>query len=293
MLFEDPLNYLRQIKWFLGNTESEQFPGAFNIAAGHFCRCVVEQEYLIIGALANLPIYALLNTQLDRRLLPLRIIKETFNKKPTSSSPHETCWEAAQSRGPRAKKHADFGPRLEYWSSVFNEPSHSSPPTHVREVNEEEIQAFYDEMSEILDDKDKDLFIAAYNQIISEGKYQIDFIDDEDNTPSIKGILTMNIQGITINPDGELSFKTPTFPLKIVDQENEPKDYASDSLIIIKNSTPTLQWNLVNEEGDPIDYTNTGTILNSLCYGNPEKVMKVIEMLKEGGHTIEIFKEGS
>ena len=27
MLFEDPLNFLKQINWFLENSESEQFPG--------------------------------------------------------------------------------------------------------------------------------------------------------------------------------------------------------------------------------------------------------------------------
>ena len=76
MIFEDPLNYLRQIKWFLDNIELEQFPGAFVIAAGHLCRCVVEQEYVIVGALTNLSTDKILDTVEIEGLNPFGKYKE-------------------------------------------------------------------------------------------------------------------------------------------------------------------------------------------------------------------------
>lgn len=289
MIFEDPLNYLKQIKWFLDNRELEQFPGAFVIAAGHLCRCVIEQEYLIVGALANLPTDKILETSRDRRLKPIRKIRRTFNDPPNLNSLYRNCWEAAEARGSRAKKHADLKQKLESWTKVFNEPSHSSPPTHVRNVTEDDIKEFYEYMVNLLDEKDKDLFIGAYNQLLSDGKYLINFESDAENTPCIFRKLVLTLDNIKIKPDKSISVVSPTFPVQFVEKDKEPQDYDSESLTIIKNSTPILRAQFVDEDDKPINLTNFDTVFRSLCGRDPEKLKKLIEILESGGYKVEVI----
>jgi hypothetical protein len=289
MIFEDPLNYLKQIKWFLDNLKFEQFPGAFVIAAGHLCRCVVEQEYLIVGALANLPANKILDTSRDRRLKPMLEIRRTFNDPPSPSSSYRNCWEAARARGPRAKKHADLRQRLERWAKIFNEPSHSSPPTHVRSVTQADIKAFHKYMLNILDEKDKDLFIGAYNQLLSNGKYRIDFENDADNTPCIFRKLVLTLDNIEIKPDKSISIVSPKFPLQVVQRDKEPQNYDPGALIIIQNSTPTLRWQFIDDNNKPVDLTNFGTILKSLCGRDPHKLEKLIKIFEAGGYSVKVI----
>lgn len=291
MIFEDPLNYLKQIKWFLDNHELEQFSGSFVIAAGHLCRCVVEQEYLIIGALANLSADKILYTSRDRRLRPLREIRETFNDPPYPNSPYQNCWEAVEARGSRPKKHADLKQNLKKWAKIFNEPSHSSPPTHVRSVTSNDIEEFYEHMVSLLDEKDKELFIGAYNQLLSDGKYRIDFENDADNTPCIFRKLVLTLDNIKIGSDKSISVVSPKFPIQVVSKDKEPQNYDPEAVIIIQNSTPTFHWQFVDENDKPIDITNFGTIFTSLCGQDPEKLKKLIEILESGGHTVVVERE--
>lgn len=289
MIFEDPMNYLKQIKWFLDNQELEQFPGAFVIAAGHLCRCVIEQEYLIVGALANLPTDKILDTGTDRRLKLIWEIRRTFNEPPSPNSPYGNCWEAAEARGPRAKKHADLKEKLEGWTKIFNEPSHSSPPTHVRSVTEDDIKEFYDYMVNLLDEKDKELFLGAYNQLLSDGKYRIEFANDADNTPCIFRKLVLTLDNIRIGPDKSISVVSPKFPVQVAAKDKEPQDYDPEALTIIQNSTPTLHWQFVDENDKPINLTNLGTVLGSLCGRDPEKLKKIIKILESGGYMVKVI----
>ena len=176
--------------------------------------------------------------------------------------------------------------RLERWTKIFNEPSHSSPPTHVRSVTEDNIREFYEYMVNLLDEKDKDLFLGAYNQLLSDGKYRIELADDTDNTPCIFRKLVLTLDNIKIGPDKSISIVSPKFPLQVAAKDKEPKDYNPEALTTIQNSTPALQWQFVNENDRPIDLTNLGTTLSSLCGRDPEKLKKLIEILESGGYSV-------
>jgi hypothetical protein len=67
-LLQDSKRTLAQINWYLGHTHLEQFPGAFEIAAGNLSRQLLEQVLFILCFFAGVPRRSFLRS--DMRQLP-------------------------------------------------------------------------------------------------------------------------------------------------------------------------------------------------------------------------------
>ena len=158
----------------------------------------------------------------------------------------------------------------------------------MRSVTKADVEGFYKQMVIFLDEKDRELFIGAYNQLLSDGLYRIEFADDADNTPMIFRRLVLTLESIKIQRDKTITIHSPTFPIQVVGRNKEPQHYNRQNLTVIQNSTPTFQWQFVNEDDKPINITNLSTILASLSRGDPEKVKKLTRIFVEGGYKVEV-----
>lgn len=256
-LLQDPLKSLDQIEWYMQNQPTEKFPGAFLIAAGNLSRQSVEQMLFIICFYGGLPRSKYLRP--DLRLKDLAAIIDALGKAPPT--PGKTYWAAARRRGPRIAKFARLRRKFGKWRRLFNDPSHYSIPGHVRKIGLADVKDFVNEVKPVLDKKDSTLILAAYNELLSDGKIVAGLSNDAENSPAISLRVPVKISDLIWDGTG---IKLAHGRLHVFSKYEEirPRKLRGPALIAGLGAPP-MRMQLVTEYGNPIDLTSMGTILKS------------------------------
>lgn len=261
-LLQDPVRALDQVDWYLQNTHLERFPGAYLKAAGNLSRQVLEQTLFILcfyGGLSR-----------NRYMRPDGRLKTAAAMLDALSSPgagQVDPFRVASARGPRVAKFARCRRRFRAWLKHLNEPSHFRSPVARVAARRADIEKFVSAMRLLFDDLDGYLIVAAFNELVSDGRVRAVFSTDARNTPGAEVTVTVTTRCVVRDENGLPAIKAPAHPIRIVRDDADVSLRKSKAVVLVRGTANMhLVGRLVNEIGHPIDLTNAQTVLNSLAY---------------------------
>jgi hypothetical protein len=257
-LLQDPLAEIDQAIWYLDNKKREQFPGAFELAAGNLCRQILEQVLFLLCVFSGMDRKRFLRR--DRNLkVAGQLISELNQKEPNSK---RSYWELARRRGPRIRKFARFPQTLRKWQHILNEPSHYS--TKFRIVDEVSLRSFLQIAHNWFDDKDGTLLVAALNEILSDGRITATLNNDTGNTPGICEKVIMTAHNLTGSPSEGLKFTGPQRAILVLSGTEIPRGRWPRVPVLVQHTRMSIGAEFVTKRGIPINLGNFEEIMQAL-----------------------------
>lgn len=285
-LLQHPLKALKQAEWYLNNTEQEQFPGAFLLAAGNLARQVLEQALFIIAFYSGMPRNRYIKSSNEIRTAG-HILNELKKIETTSGL---TYFELARRRGKRIRKFARFPRSLDKWRKLLNEPSHFLNPAARRKTKEKHIHEFVTTVTAIFEEVDGYLITAAVNELRSYGAVRAILGNDDNNTPGVQCDVVVTPNNLKIK-NGMLSIKTKAIPIQIVpDSEEVPYRWKRRVVLVQHSHSMSLFIRLITRTGRPINLTNTETIIESFMT-DPKEQRLLFRRLRQLGIHVKIIKQ--
>ena len=258
-LLQDPLREIDQIDWYLNSADLEQFPGAFEIAAGNLSRQLLEQVLFILCFFGGVPRSSFLRPDMSLHTAG-RLLQALDQRTPGGAS----FWEAARRRGPRIRKFARYPQSLRKWQRLLNEPSHYS--AGIRKIDSAKIQAFVSLLRHWFDHKDKHLIICAINELYSRGKIRAILCEDEENTPGVTWKVTVTAANLARGDDGQLSLHGPIGEIHVASDSEVPRGRWPRKLLLVRGYHGfSIQQEFVTKRGEPVDLSNFEMTLRSLA----------------------------
>ena len=265
-LLQDPIAALNQADWYLKNSNLEQFPGAFELAAGNICRQTLEQVFFILCFFSGMPKNKYMKT--DKTLRTVFHMFEQLGKLETTSG--KTYWELARRRGPRIRKFARKPRTLNKWRKILNESAHFS--SKFRSLDSSSINLFISIARKLFDDKDKYLLVGALNEIFSSGRVWATLAQDSDNTPGICWQVVVSANNLEFTSEDGFSLLAPEKSFLVISSNNIPRGRWPQVPVLVQNSAGiSIGTQLVNKRGQPIDIRNMEGILRSFSSTSGER----------------------
>jgi hypothetical protein len=115
---------------------------------------------------------------------------------------------------------------------------------------------------------DKYTIVAAINEIFSNG-YQAVLGDGPQNMPGITRTIIVGPGAIKRGEDGNLGFKTRSFPIRIISATEVPRGrWPRGAAVIVQHTVGmSIGGRLVTKRGDPVDLTSLASVIAS--FPNP------------------------
>jgi hypothetical protein len=115
----------------------------------------------------------------------------------------------------------------------------------------------------VLDENDKYAVVAAINEIFSKGTYRVVLGDGPQNMPGITRSIVVGPGAIKRGDDGNLVFKTPSFPVTIISATEVPRGrWPRGAVVIVQHTVGmSIGGKLVTKRKDPVDLTSMATII--------------------------------
>ena len=260
-LLQDPVQALDQVEWYLDHPELEKFPGAFELAGGALCRQTLEQALFLLCFFSGMPRTKFLRA--DRTLQVAGRLVRALGERDSDSG--RVYFELARCRGPRIGKLARWPRSLARWQRLLNEPAHFS--TRNRDMDEATLRGFVRFARTLFDGDDKYALVAAINEIYSGGIYTAVLSSDDRNMPGLYRRIVVGPSAIQLDANGQLSFKTPAFPLRIISATDVPRGpWPRGAAVIVQHTVGmSIGGQLVTRRGDPIDLTSLATTIASFA----------------------------
>lgn len=259
-LLQDPIKALDQAEWYLDNAGLEQFPGAFELAAGNLCRQTLEQALFILCFFSGMPRNRYLRP--NRTLQTAGSLLTALNGEPTRGLKYIGL---ARRAGPCIRRLARWPRSLARWQRELNEPSHFA--TRFRAVGERQLREFVRFGRSLLDGNDKYLIVAVANEIFSGGRFRAVLGPEPVNMPGIMATLVVGPSGLRRNKDGVIGLGSPRVKIHVISETEIPRGPWPRNTIVLVQHTAGMSFNaqLVTKHGDPIDLTSAETVIASFA----------------------------
>lgn len=282
-LLQSPIRVLDQIDWYLENRHLENFPSAFEKAAGNLSRQLLEQILFILAFYSGMPSTKYMKSNRQLRTAG-EILKALQLTNPTTGRRYLA---EARRRGPRIRKFAQYPRSLDSWRNAFNEPSHFRNPASSRRTREKQIRRFSQRMRALFDEMDAYLITAAVNEILSKGRIRANLANDSRNTPSVILDMVVSPKNLAVNED-KLVLRSPNFPIRIIPDDTEVPPRWSRAVIIVQHSAGmAIQGQFITRRGTPIDLSSSEAMLKS--FANTSSEQKQLERhLRKLGYTLDV-----
>jgi hypothetical protein len=269
-----------QIDWYLAHTESEQFPGAFELAAGNLSRQLLEQVLFILCFYGGVPKRSFLRSDMSLRTAG-QLLRALGQPSPSQGMSY---WDAARRRGPRIRKFARYPRTLKKWQRLLNEPSHYS--AGFRKISVATIQTFLVQLRSWFDEKDKHLTTCAINELYSRGRIRAILSDDEENTPGVSLKVIVTAANLRRNDQGQLSLLSPSGSMYVASDSEVPRGPWPGNLLLVQGYHGfVIQQQFVTRRGEPVDLSDFKSILKSLAKTRGQRSY-LTRQLRELGFTI-------
>lgn len=258
-LLQDPIKSLDQAQWYLKNIKLEQFPGAFELAAGNLCRQTLEQALFILCFYSGVPRHKYVRS--DRTLKTAgALVKQLDAVEPSSG---KSYWDVARGHCARVATLARRERNWKKWARDLNEPSHFS--LRFRKVRGDSHSLFVKFARKLFDARHQSLIIAAVNVLFSRGKMWV-VLDGNDARPFVYHRQVVRMKHFTHDHSGRLSLSTPEMPIKIIPNDEVPTGPWPHALVLPRTSVDVgLGTRLVTPKGDPIDLSSFKATIESFA----------------------------
>lgn len=282
-LLQRPLRALDQIEWYLDHPETEQFPGAFLLAAGNLARQLLEQVVFITAFYAGVPNARFINSRGRLRSLDV-IIKELRATDPASGQPYAT---QAGARGPRIRKFIRLSRSFDRWRRAFNEPSHFANPAVGRKTKTESVRRFVRAMRSTLDELDEHLITAAVTEIRSKGAIKAVLGSDGVNRPGVLYTVVVSPKLLEYR-DGNFSMRFPPVPQIVVSKSQEVSHRWRNKILAIQDSGGMeVKLRIVSSSGHPINIAHFQSVVDAFV-NDPRDRPVFVRRMKRFGLTVEV-----
>lgn len=280
-LLQDPQKAIRQVRWYLDHQDLQQFPGAFELAAGNLCRQTLEQILFILCFFSGMP-----STNYVRRDRTLKTAGQMLVALQRTDLNTGLAYMAlARRRGSRIRKFARHPSSLKKWQHELNEPSHYS--AQFRRVDEAWLRTFVSRIDGYFDGRDAFLLVAAANELFSQGRVTATLGKEPDNIPGIMTKSVITPRHIVKTGSGGLAIEGPQGPVEVLSDTTIPRGRWPRKPVLVQHTAGiSIGIQLVTKRGDPLDIRSMEATLGSLAKTSGQRAA-LTRRLRQLGFDIE------